>query len=555
MLHVSDLSKQYGDNLLFQQVSFDLNASERVALIGPNGSGKTTLLRILIGEEAPDRGSVRFDVPLSRVGYMPQGLAYDDAAVVGEFLTDPSRDEGAWVARIESLSLALSRATGAERDTLEAEYAQALERLSGAQVIPEYRIETVLYGLGLSTLHKGTPVAHLSGGQKTRIGLARLLLQEPDILLLDEPTNHLDIAALEWLESYLAGYRGAMLIVSHDRAFLEGTATTVYELGNERRTLAVYPGTYSDYSLAKQRERERTWQQYGEQQERIARLEDAIRQWKGQATRIEGETINFHYRKKAKKVAHQAVIRQRRLERMLESEDLIDKPVQGWQVKLEFLNTPPSGQDVLTVAGLAKAYGEHTLFRDVDLLLRRGERVVLLGANGTGKTTFLRLVVGRESPTAGELRVGAGVKIGYFSQEQETLRPERNALQTVQAAAGLNDTDARSFLHYYLFAGDDVFTPVGDLSYGERARLALGMLVLQGCNLLLLDEPVNHLDIPSRELFEQALASFEGTVLAVVHDRYFCRRFSTSIWAIADGTIRRYADLRQAMGTIGAAED
>ncbi|MFO7698346.1 MAG: ABC-F family ATP-binding cassette domain-containing protein [Anaerolineae bacterium] len=547
MLHVSNLAKQYGDTLLFEQVNFTINHGERIALIGPNGSGKSTLIRILVGQEFADRGSVRFDAPSDRIGYLPQGLVYDDGLLVRDVLMDRERDESRWLAELEELGLALSTADDSQRDDLERAYAAALEHVSGPMVLPKHEIETILAGLGLSDVDADLPIDRLSGGQKTRLGLARILLQKPEILLLDEPTNHLDIVALEWLERFLSQFQGAMLIVSHDRAFLENTVNTVFELGNERYTLAVYPGSYSEYAQAKRREQAHLWQQYSEQQERIGKLENAIQRWKGQASHIEGETIAFYYRKRAKKVAHQAVIRQRRLERLLESEDRVDKPVQGWNVKLEFVNTPPSGQDVLIVTGLSKAYDAHVLFSDVNLHLRRGERIALVGPNGSGKTTFLRLIVGQESPTAGELRLGSGVQIGYFSQEQETLDPDANALQTVQAVAGISETDARSFLHYYLFAGDDVFTPIRDLSYGERARLALGMLVLKGSNLLLLDEPINHLDIPSRERFEQALDDFEGTVLAVVHDRYFIQRFATGIWGLSGGTIQRYPDLHQAL--------
>lgn len=551
MLHVSDLSKRFGDTLLFEQVNFTINDGERVALIGPNGSGKSTLLRILVGEEVPDRGSVRFQVPLHRVGYLPQGLIYNDELLVSDILVDRERDQAAWIAELERLGIALSKASDSQRPALEHAYATALEQISNPDVLPEHQVETILAGLGLSDVAANTPIRTLSGGQKTRLGLARLLLQQPSMLLLDEPTNHLDITALEWLEVFLAQYRGAMLIVSHDRTFLENTVNTVFELGNEQHTLTVYPGSYSEYALAKRREEAHRWQQYNEQQERIGKLENAIQRWKGQASRIEGETIAFYYKKRAKKVAHQAVIRQRRLERMLESEDIVDKPVQGWNVKLEFVNTPPSGQDVLVVEGVSKAFGAHVLFSDVNLVLQRGERIALVGPNGSGKTTFLRMLVGDEEPSFGALRIGSGVQIGYFAQEQGTLNPDANALQIVQETTGLGETEARGFLHYYLFSGDDVFTPIRDLSYGERARLALGMLVLRGCNLLLLDEPVNHLDIPSRERFEQALSDFEGTVLAVVHDRYFVQRFATGVWGLAGGTIRRYPDLHQALVDAG----
>jgi ATP-binding cassette subfamily F protein 3 len=233
----------------------------------------------------------------------------------------------------------------------------------------------------------------------------------------------------------------------------------------------------------------------------------------------------------AKKIARHAVMQQRRLQRLIDSEDMIDRPDgPAWEMKLDFVNTPPSGQDVLIAEDLGKAFGDHVLFEHANLILRRGERIALVGPNGAGKTTLLRMVTGEETPTSGSVRLGAGVKLGYFAQEQESLDWNLTPLETVRRAASLSETDARTFLHFFLFAGDDVFVPVGNLSYGERARLALGVLVLQGCNLLLLDEPVNHLDIPSRERFEEALENFEGSILAVVHDRYFVERFATAVW-------------------------
>jgi ATP-binding cassette subfamily F protein 3 len=242
-------------------------------------------------------------------------------------------------------------------------------------------------------------------------------------------------------------------------------------------------------------------------------------------------------------VARQAVVQQRRIERLLESEERIERPQLTWKMKLEFVNTLPSGQDVLLLEGLGKRYGEHVLFENADLILRKEERIALVGPNGSGKTTLLRMIMGKEPATVGRVQLGANVRVGYFSQEQENLDWTLTPLETVRKASALTETEARSFLHFFLFAGDDVFVPVGSLSYGERARLALGVLVLRGCNLLLLDEPINHLDIPSRENFERALATYEGTVMAVVHDRYFIEHFSTGVWAIEQQTIRRYVDL------------
>ncbi|MBM3188513.1 MAG: ABC-F type ribosomal protection protein [Chloroflexi bacterium] len=556
MLQVSNLSKRYGDRLLFQGVGFVLNSGDRVGLVGPNGCGKTTLLRILAGVEQADSGAVSYAVPRTRVGYLPQALTYGDGATVRDALSSSrEHDQEYWGRRLQQVAARMATAQGAELATLTDGYAEALERLNrAAALLPEHRVAAILRGLGLEDAELSTPVEILSGGQKTRLGLARLLLQSPALLLLDEPTNHLDITALEWLESYLREYDGAMLIVSHDRTFLDRIVQAIYEINPETHALGIYPGNYSAYVSAKEREQEKHWQQYQDQQDEIARMKSEVRRLSGHAGRIERETIHYHYRKIAKKIARQAVVRQRRLQRLLDSEDLLDKPRQRWQMKLAFEGTPSSGQDVLVLEGLGKRFGDLRLFQEADLILRRGERVALIGPNGSGKTTLLRIIVGQELPSEGAVKIGANVQIGYLSQEQDNLDWESSPFETAQRAMALNETEARQFLHNFLFAGDDVFTPVGSLSYGERARLALGVLVLQGCNLLLLDEPINHLDIPSRERFEQALSTYEGTVLAVVHDRYFVSRFATAIWALEAGRIKRYVDLEDARRGCAAAE-
>ena len=557
MLQVSNLSKRYGDTLLFEGASFIVNAGDRVGLVGPNGCGKSTLLRILMGKESPDSGSVSYSVPWSRIGYLPQALTYDEGSTVRDVLR-PSRehDPDFWAVRLQELAIQMASARGDTLRALERRYATALEHLNRAATwLPEHRLGAVLAELGLEDVEPGTPVAILSGGQKTRLGLARLLLQNAALLLLDEPTNHLDIAALEWLEEHLCSFEGAMMLVSHDRTFLDRLVTAIYEIDPTSHALCIYPGNYTAYAAAKEQERAKHWQQYQNQQGEIARLQGDIRRLQGHAGKIEHETIHYHYRKIAQKIARQAVVRQRRLQRLLDSGERLDKPKQGWHIKLAFTETPPSGQDVLVLEGLGMRFGKRVLFQEADLILRRGERIALIGPNGAGKTTLLRIITGQQAPTEGGVKVGANVQIGYLSQEQDNLDWEQSPLEMVQRVAAMSETEARHFLHYFLFAGEDVFTPVGNLSYGERARLALGVLVLQGCNLLLLDEPINHLDIPSRERFERALSGYEGAVLAVVHDRYFIGRFASAIWAFEGGRLRRYVDLDDVRRGRAARED
>jgi ATP-binding cassette subfamily F protein 3 len=544
VLQVSNLSKSFGDHQLFEKVSFAVNAGQRAGLIGPNGCGKTTLLQILVGAMSPDTGSARLSPGDLRAGYLAQALEYEPGQTVGQVLKGAVAGLVKAERQLETLSARMAAAKGPALERLLAEYGRALEafeRLGGYGL--ESRSEAVLGGLDLRHVDQQTPVDILSGGQKTRLGLARLLLSSPDLLLLDEPTNHLDIQALEWLEGFLRGFRGAVIIVSHDRALLDRTVDTILELDPQARTLKVYPGNYSDYVEAKEHEQEKHWAAYKDQQEFIAHLQSTLAAKKGYARSIEQGTIDFAPRKIAKGIARKAVVQQRRLERLLESEERIDRPERIWQMKLEFGEPPASGRDVLCLERLSAGYGQQVLLRDVDLTLRAGERVALVGANGSGKTTLARLIAGELEPLAGRVRLGAGVKLGYYAQEQEDLDPESTPYDTVRSMAAMDETEARSFLHYFLFGGDEVFVRVGSLSFGERARLALACLVAQGCNFLLLDEPINHLDIPSRSRFEQAIAAFEGTVLAIVHDRYFIERFATGLWAIEGGTLVTYPDL------------
>ncbi len=544
MLQVSNISKRYGDVQILKHVSFVLNPGDRLGLVGPNGSGKTTLLRIIAGRERPDAGAVSMSSVSLRLGYLEQGLTYAERDTLATILQADQIEMAELEDRVADLATALATAEGDAQTQLLDAYGEALARLEAlaTRQVPEHRLQAVLAGLDLDTLPLETPVAHLSGGQKTRLGLARLLIQDPHLLLLDEPTNHLDIAALEWLEDWLCQYQGGVIIVSHDRTFLDRTVTTILDLEPQTHLLTAYPGNYSEYVEAKQRELERQWEAYHEQQERIARLQGEARRLTGYANSIEHGTIDFAPRKIAKGIARRAVVQRRRIEREL-AEEQIEKPKSTWHMKLEFVDTPSSGQDVIVMENLAVGYDGVPLLCDLNQMLRQGERVALIGANGTGKTTLLRVIAGDLPALAGTVRIGANVKLGYYAQEQENLAPESTPFAVVRAVAAMSDTEVRSFLHYFLFSGDEVFVPVRSLSYGERARLVLARLVARGCNCLLLDEPINHLDIPSRASFEQAMTAFEGTVLAVVHDRYFIKQFATRLWVAERQTVHSYVDL------------
>ncbi len=544
MLHVSNVSKWFGDHCILDGVSFTLNAGERVGLVGPNGCGKTTLLQIIAGRQAPDTGSVRFTRSSVCVGYLEQGLTHAPEQTVAQVLFSAQGRLAELRQQMSKLGARLAQAKGDEQQLLLKEYADAqtlYEADGGYEVM--HRMQAILDGLGLGGTDTDQLVETLSGGQKTRLGLASVLLRDPSLLLLDEPTNHLDITGLEWLEVFVQRFEGAIIIVSHDRTLLDRTAKIILELNPLTHKIRAFPGNYSAYAETVNREQERQEQAYREQQEYITRVRGELCKVKGHARRIERETTHFHYRKRAKKVARAAVVREKRLQRLLASEEKIDKPALAWTMKMDLIDTPVSGQDVLTLQNLGHRFDNHVLFRGVQLQLQRGERLALVGANGSGKTTLLKIVAGELAPGEGLVRLGSNVHLGYYSQEQEGLSENGTPFEEIRTVAALSETEARSFLHYFLFAGDQVFVPVGDLSYGERARLALAKLVLSGCNLLLLDEPINHLDIPSRESFERALSAFEGTVLIVVHDRYFISRYATSLWSIEEGTIRRYLDL------------
>ena len=545
MLTVHSLSKSYGMETILSSISFTLNSGERLGLVGPNGCGKTTLLRILAGQETPDAGGFHFGAPGLRLGYLPQGLAPALEETIETFLGRTAGSLALLTAELERLALALAQ--NPQQSTVQRAYDETLACIDAAAQSAG-RMPSVLAALGLDHFSLDTPAAYLSGGQKTRLALSSVLLTAPQVLLLDEPTNHLDIDMLTWLEDWLVNSpecrQAAVLIVSHDRAFLDNTVSGILELDPLTHGLRAYAGNYSEYLEQKLAERERQWQAYSDQQEEIARLQraaasvrDTARFRRGGKADTGDKFAKGFFANRGKERIALAKNIERRLEHLL-TEEHIDKPRQSWQLKLEFGDTPASGRDVLVLEDLSVGYEGLTLLSGLNLHVGHGQRVGLIGPNGAGKTTLLRTIAGSLPPRTGRVRLGSGVRIGYMAQEQETLDPQQDALTTIRHMAPLSETDARTFLHQFLFSGDDVFTPLGSLSYGERARLLLACLVAQGCNLLLLDEPINHLDIPSRARFEQALANFEGTVLAVVHDRYFLEGFATTLWEARHGDVQ-----------------
>jgi ATPase subunit of ABC transporter with duplicated ATPase domains len=536
MLTAHHISKTYGIQPILQDISFSISNNERLGLIGPNGCGKTTLMRSLAGLEQPDSGTVVSTRSNLRLGYLAQGMDFDPEQTLESTLHLNAVSQTDLEAEIATLASALSASPS--NSDLQTKYDSIILQFSSLQSLP-----SILAPLGLTHIPLETPVKHLSGGQKTRLMLARLLLEEPHLLLLDEPTNHLDIEMLEWLEDWLTRFHGAALIVSHDRAFLDNTVTSILELDPTTHGIKSYPGNYAAYLEQKLAEREKQGQAYQDQQDEIAQLRAAAAHVRGLTKMKKGGkgdsgdkfATGFFGNRATKNVAGRAKHIEARIEKIL-TEERIEKPKSSWQMKLDFGAPPHQSKDVLVTEKLSVGY-DHPLLGDLNLDIRAGQRIALTGPNGTGKTTLIRTIAGQLNPLAGSLKLGVTVKLGYMTQEQELLNPGFNALQSIQNVTPFNETEARNFLHYFLFKGDDALRPTRELSFGERARLQLGLLVAQGCTFLLLDEPINHLDIPSRARFEEALANFKGTILAVVHDRYFIERFASDVWLVKDGRI------------------
>ena len=536
MLTVSNVSLRLGDLLLFEHVNFSIDPGDRIGLVGPNGAGKSSLLQILTGDLPPTSGSTWL-APGQRIGYLRQGFADTPDGTLADVLDIPAQGLFAAIRNLERASARFSDSF-ADIDQVSAQFQAAsdhFDALGGYGLVAE--IEALLDQCGLSGLSLDRPVVEMSGGQKTRAGLAALLASRPDLLILDEPTNHLDESALAWLRQFLNGYAGAFIIVSHDRAFLDETINEVLAIDPATRSVRKYAGNYSAYAAAREHERNEAEAAWYRQQVEVTRIKQDIRAAESNARSIENNTIDYAIRKKAAKIARPAVVRKKKLEKKLASEDAAVKPERTWGLALDFGEPDAGARDVAVASNITVAYGEHVVLRDVTVTVHNGDRIAITGENGSGKTTLMRVLGGELAPAHGWIRHGPNVKVGYFSQEQETLNPALTVLEQAGQIVSRSETELRNELHRFLFGGDTVHTLVRDLSYGERARLMLALLVLRQTTLLLLDEPLNHLDIEARESFEQALLQFRGTILMVLHDRYAIDRLATREWLVTDGHV------------------
>ncbi len=521
ILSVNNINKSFGTDVIIKDATFNIEDHEKAAIVGINGAGKSTLLKMIVGEEPVDSGLVTFTRGKT-VGYLAQQQnlssgksIYDELLEVKQFVIDMEKE----LRELESL---MGSTKGEELDALLNKYNslnQKFEMANGYAYKSE--IVGVLKGLGFSEEDFSLNVNTLSGGQKTRVALGKILLSNPDIILLDEPTNHLDMESIAWLENYLLNYTGAVVLVSHDRYFLDKIVSKVIEV--DQGVVTVFSGNYTDYASKKAILRNMKLKEYLNQQREIKHQEAVITKLK-----------QFNREKSIKRAESR--------EKMLDKIDVIEKPTElDDKMKIKLEPEIISGNDVLSVEGLTKSFDDVTLFKNLNLDIKRGERVALIGNNGTGKTTILRLINGLIPADSGTITLGSKVEIGYYDQEHHVLDPDKTLFEEISDAyPDLNNTKIRNTLAAFLFTGDDVFKYIRDLSGGERGRVSLAKLMLSNANFLILDEPTNHLDIVSKEILENALNSYTGTVLYVSHDRYFINTTATRIVELTNKTTVNY---------------
>lgn len=521
ILSCQNISKAFVENQVLKNVSFHIEDHEKAAIVGINGAGKTTLLRIIVGEMTPDDGQV----VLARdktLGYLAQNSTVDTSHTIYEELLSVKADLLRLEEKIRECENNMKHAEGDALEDLMKQYTSLTHAFeTGGGYLYRSELVGVLKGLGFTEDEFSKPVATLSGGQKTRVALGRLLLQNPDLIILDEPTNHLDMNSIAWLETYLLNYKGAVLIVSHDRYFLDRIAGKVIEIDQSKAT--TFMGNYSDYAVKKEQLRVAAWNAYMNQQREIKHQEEVIEKLK-----------SFNREKSIKRAESR--------EKMLDKIEVIEKPSEvRTDMKLTLMPRILSGNDVLTVEHLAKSFDSHKLFTDVNFEIKRGEHVAIIGDNGSGKTTLLKILNGLVPADQGTFRLGSNVEIGYYDQEHHVLHSDKTLFEEISDDYPyLNNTQIRNVLAAFLFTGEDVFKRISDLSGGERGRVSLAKLVLSNANFLILDEPTNHLDIMSKEILEDALNGYEGTILYVSHDRYFINRTAHRILDLTEGQFVNY---------------
>lgn len=521
ILSCQNITKAFIENTVLSNVSFHIEDYEKAAVVGINGAGKTTLLRIIVGDLAPDSGQVILSKGKT-LGYLAQNAGLQSENSIYDELLSVKSNLVTLEQQIRETELAMKDAGESALSSLMEKYSLLTHKYeSGGGYTYKSELTGVLKGLGFCEEEFSKSIATLSGGQKTRVALGKLLLLSPDLIILDEPTNHLDMQSIAWLETYLLNYKGAVLIVSHDRFFLDRIAGKIIELDQSQAT--VFSGNYSDYAKKKEQLRIAAWNAYVNQQREIRHQEEVI------------EKLRSFNREKSIKRAESR-------EKMLDKIEVLEKPTEvRADMHLSLMPRIKSGNDVLVVDGLSKAFGSQTLFGNVSFEIKRGEHVAIIGDNGTGKTTLLKILNDLLPADSGSFRLGTNVEIGYYDQEHHVLHSEKTLFDEISDDYPyLTNTEIRNVLAAFLFTGDDVFKRVCDVSGGERGRVSLAKLMLSNANFLILDEPTNHLDIMSKEILEDAINRYEGTVLYVSHDRYFINRTASRILELTGQTFVNY---------------
>lgn len=521
ILSLHGINKSFDGKDILRDASFHVEKNEKVAVVGINGAGKTTLIKMIVGELTPDDGEVTFSKDITW-GYLAQNQNVDTDNTVYDELREVKRDAIDLEDAIRQAEADMKHLQGQELEKLLDKYTRMNEeyqRMSGYAWQSE--VNGVLKGLGFLEEEFDKKINTLSGGQKTRVALGKLLLQSPDLIILDEPTNHLDMNSIRWLENYLLNYKGAVIIVSHDRYFLDKIADKVIEVENCR--VSTFMGNYSDYAVKKEQKRIVEWNAYIKQQAEIKHQEEVIAKLK-----------SFNREKSIKRAESR--------EKMLDKIEVLDKPATiDDSMKISLKPVCESGNDVLSVEGLSKSFGDEKLFSGISFEIKKGEHVAIIGDNGTGKTTILKIINGIEKMDEGKVTLGVKVHIGYYDQEHHVLHDDKTLFDEISDAyPTLNNTEIRNTLAAFLFTGDDVFKRIGDLSGGEKGRVSLAKLMLSDANFLILDEPTNHLDITSKEILESAISGYEGTVLYVSHDRYFINKTANRILDLTRGQVVEY---------------